>query len=273
MGYMVLIVLNLLLIIGVIYWIRQTLHVNNTETESYIDNPTLTNSFKDYSSYFSHMTGLEIGGPSLFFKSSGIYSAPAKLDNINFAHDTLWSTNVSNSDYIFEGKTIPGKTYISDIVNLGIVKDKTYDFVFASHVLEHVVNPLKAIGEITRVLKDNGICVLILPWKEETFDHKRPISKFSKLLENYNTNRDEVYIDDYLPEVRQYYDLSRDLPAGTMDQFLARCKDNYINRGLHVHVFDFDLIVQCLRFFKYDVLDMQLVKPYHQTVLAKKTMD
>jgi hypothetical protein len=69
-------------------------------------------------------------------------------------------------------------------------------------------------------LKDDGICILILPWKEGTFDHRRPISSFTKLLENYVTNRDERYIDDYLPEIKEFYDLSRDKPAGNMEQFL-----------------------------------------------------
>ena len=243
---------------------------SNLESNLETDNLKLSKTFKDYSKILNNKEGLEIGGPSTFFHHSGIYTAPIKLDNVIFAENTLWNNTKNNSDYIFNGKTIPGKVYISDIVDLSIIKDKTYDFVFASHILEHVVNPLKGLSEITRVLKDEGLCILILPWKEATFDHKRPISQFSKLLENYNNNRDEKYIDDYLPEIKEFYDLSRDIPAGTMEQFLDRCKKQYENRGLHVHVFDFELIIKCLNFFNYKVIDTQFVQPYHQIVVGQK---
>jgi SAM-dependent methyltransferase len=41
--------------------------------------------------------------------------------------------------------------------------DATYDFVFASHVLEHIANDKQAISEIRRILKPNGIAVLPVP--------------------------------------------------------------------------------------------------------------
>ena len=42
-------------------------------------------------------------------------------------------------------------------------EDHTYDFVFASHVLEHIPNDRKALQEIHRILKPNGIAVLPVP--------------------------------------------------------------------------------------------------------------
>ena len=46
--------------------------------------------------------------------------------------------------------------------------DQTYDFVFASHVLEHIRNDNKAISEIRRILKLNGIAILPVPLVAET---------------------------------------------------------------------------------------------------------
>lgn len=230
----------------------------------------LKDTFNNYSELLSNKEGLEIGGPSTFFYPSGVYTAPKKLDNVIFAESTLWNSTKNGSDYIFNGKNIPGKVYISDIVDLSIIRDKSYDFVLASHILEHVVNPLKGLKEITRVLKDDGICILILPWKEATFDHKRPITPFAKLLENYNKDRNERNIDDYLPEIKEYYDLSRDKPAGSMENFLKRCESNYENRALHVHVFDFELIIECLKYFNYKIIDTQFVRPYHQILVGQK---
>jgi SAM-dependent methyltransferase len=42
-------------------------------------------------------------------------------------------------------------------------EDATYDFVFASHVLEHIREDMRAIREIRRVLRPKGIAVLPVP--------------------------------------------------------------------------------------------------------------
>lgn len=41
--------------------------------------------------------------------------------------------------------------------------DQSYDLVFASHVLEHIPQDIKAIAEISRILKPNGIAILPVP--------------------------------------------------------------------------------------------------------------
>jgi SAM-dependent methyltransferase len=53
--------------------------------------------------------------------------------------------------------------------------DETYDFVFASHVLEHIPDDEKAISEIRRILKPNGIAVLPVPLVvEKTVEYPEP---------------------------------------------------------------------------------------------------
>jgi SAM-dependent methyltransferase len=51
---------------------------------------------------------------------------------------------------------------ISDIQHIP-VRDEAFDFVICWHVIEHVPNPEKAIEEINRVLRPNGILVLGVP--------------------------------------------------------------------------------------------------------------
>ena len=46
--------------------------------------------------------------------------------------------------------------------------DASYDFVFASHVLEHVRDDQKAVAEIRRILKPRGMAVLPVPVLGET---------------------------------------------------------------------------------------------------------
>jgi SAM-dependent methyltransferase len=42
-------------------------------------------------------------------------------------------------------------------------EDESYDLVYASHVLEHIRNDRKAISEIARIVKRNGIAILPVP--------------------------------------------------------------------------------------------------------------
>jgi SAM-dependent methyltransferase len=53
--------------------------------------------------------------------------------------------------------------------------NETYDFVFASHVLEHIPDDEKAISEIRRILKPNGIAILPVPLvAEKTIEYPEP---------------------------------------------------------------------------------------------------
>ncbi len=54
-------------------------------------------------------------------------------------------------------------------------EDQSYDFVFASHVLEHIRNDERAISEIRRILRPNGIAVLPVPLvAEKTVEYSEP---------------------------------------------------------------------------------------------------
>ncbi len=54
-------------------------------------------------------------------------------------------------------------------------EDGTYDFVVASHVLEHVPDDMKAIREIRRVLTSTGIAILPVPLiAERTVEYPAP---------------------------------------------------------------------------------------------------
>jgi SAM-dependent methyltransferase len=53
--------------------------------------------------------------------------------------------------------------------------DESYDFVFASHVLEHVPNDEKAISEIHRILRPKGMAILPVPIvAEKTIEYPEP---------------------------------------------------------------------------------------------------
>ena len=125
--------------------------------------------------------GVEIGGPS---DSGGfIYRRSSQMDNVIFSRETVWSSH-ENSKYNYcYGKT--GNVIINDAVNITGVGNEAYDFVFSSHCLEHIANPIKALKEWLRIVKRGGCVILIVPEKTKCFDHKRDISKFAVLLAQY----------------------------------------------------------------------------------------
>lgn len=225
------------------------------------------------SSVLSGKKGIEIGGPSQIFQTSGVYAMIGALDNVVFSDQTIWAS-FSNKVYnyyqprdtsgcvsacIHGGSSTQGrqgKLFEMDAVDLSPIPDDSYDVVLSSHSLEHIANPLKALKEWIRIIKKGGHIVLILPEKSKCFDHKREHTKFPVLLDKFNRNVGEDSLDS-LPEILRLHDLSLDLPAGNFEQFTKRSLNNFQNRCLHHHVFNLELIQSICEFF-----DIKLV--YHQ---------
>jgi len=59
------------------------------------------------------------------------------------------------------------------------------DYVCASHVLEHLVNPIAAILEWHRVLKSGGFLYLVVPDKRHTFDEPRHVTSPQHIIRNF----------------------------------------------------------------------------------------
>ena len=57
-------------------------------------------------------------------------------------------------------------TYIADICNnnAGIINANRFDIVVCTEILEHTLNPFKAVQEIHRVLKTNGVALVSIPF-------------------------------------------------------------------------------------------------------------
>ena len=67
-----------------------------------------------------------------------------------------------------------GVTHNIDIQNIPF-DDNSYDFIYASHVLEHIPDDKKALREIYRILKPSGIAILPVPIVcNETVEYSEP---------------------------------------------------------------------------------------------------
>ena len=77
---------------------------------------------------------------------------------------------------------------IAEATDLYFSADSEYDFVCSGHVLEHVANPLKAIYEWKRVVREGGIIYCGVPDKRYTFDRKRERTPISHLISDYQSD-------------------------------------------------------------------------------------
>ncbi len=81
--------------------------------------------------------------------------------------------------------------------------DHSLDYVIASHVLEHVANPIAALAECTRVVQPGGVLYLVVPDRRATWEHTRALTPVAHLFEDYQrgtTACDASHIDEFVFE-------------------------------------------------------------------------
>jgi SAM-dependent methyltransferase len=233
-------------------------------------------SYKLCKDLIENKVGLEIGGPSNWFMPKDIiplYQYVNSLDNCNFSPETIWDGKRENGlTYQFYSGKPKGYQYVLDSTDLDIIPAQKYDFILASHVLEHIANPIKALIEWIRILKHDGILILILPHKDGTFDRKRNVSTLTHLIEDYENNTEESDIT-HLDEILNRHDLSKDPEAESFIQFKNRSLKNLENRCLHHHVFDTKLAVKLIDFVNLQIISVEALFPYHIIIIAQKTSE
>jgi hypothetical protein len=109
--------------------------------------------------------------------------------------------------------------------------------------------------------------LLILPDARLTFDHRRPITSFQHLLDDYRNGTGE---DDltHLEEILALHDLSRDPQARGPEEFRSRSLRNLENRALHQHIFDAALLQQIFRYFQVRSVYTDEAPPFHVIALG-----
>ena len=222
--------------------------------------------------------GLEIGGPTPL--AAHIYAALASCDNLaQFADATHARPElVDGAPFApLDDRPPTGRHIVGDAARLtSVVRPGSYEVLFASHILEHMKDPLGALREWDAALSPGGVLFLVLPWRDPTFDRFRAPNTLDQLAQKYVRARagESGALGADLEQVVRTIDLARDWgfpPGATADDLRARTLASPEGAEmLHWHVFDFHLLKELYACLNYDVVAMDLVAPFHQIVVGVK---
>ena len=112
------------------------------------------------------------------------------------------------------------------------------EFVIASHVIEHLANPIAFLVEVHRVLKQDGNFVLLVPDRHSTFDRGRPPTPLEHIVKELE--QDVRYVDDQ--HILDFLNHTSGSLHGRDDQSASRVSPEYLElhrqRSVHVHCWD-----------------------------------
>ncbi|NTW99704.1 MAG: methyltransferase domain-containing protein [Geobacteraceae bacterium] len=103
---------------------------------------------------------------------------------------------IEDVDFVWNGQPLPEL-----VGNKGC-----YDWIIASHVIEHVPDPISFLQQCQQLLKPTGYLSLIIPDKRACFDYFNAISMTGSLLDAYYEKR------------------TRPSPGQLFDYFMKTCK-------------------------------------------------
>lgn len=83
--------------------------------------------------------------------------------------------NIEEVDFVWRGENYMELTG----------KSKYYDWIVASHVIEHTPDLIGFLNDCETILKDDGVISLIVPDKRYCFDRYRPITGISKIIDSH----------------------------------------------------------------------------------------
>lgn len=149
---------------------------------------------------------------------------------------------------------------------LNPIADNSLDFVIASHLHEHVPNPLGLIKECYRVLRNDGVLYLAAPDKNYTFDRDRQRTALTHLindLENDTTTVDEAHLVDWVTHANK-----KTVPDDRMEK--ERVFQRELERSIHVHVWTWKDVVEFLR---YMIIHQRITLELCEVYLPKGVKD
>ena len=87
--------------------------------------------------------------------------------------------NIESVDFVWRGEPL--------VELIGMVE--RYDYIIASHVIEHIPDPVSFLQNCEKLLKPNGVLSFVVPDKRYCFDYFQPLSLTGSLIDAYLEKR------------------------------------------------------------------------------------
>jgi len=143
---------------------------------------------------------------------------------------------------------------LDDAQTMATVADGSYDFVIASHVIEHLRNPIGGVRQWLRVLKPSGRLYLVVPDKRRTFDRQRMRTTIEHLIvddRQPSAERDFEHFLDYAIHVHKSW-----LEPAIVEARRLEAED----ASIHFHTFIPQDIVALVRWVDEQVTPVRIVE-------------
>jgi predicted SAM-dependent methyltransferase len=137
-------------------------------------------------------------------------------------------------------------------------RDESQDFVIANHFIEHCQDPIGTIGNMVRVLREDGILYITLPDKRYTFDCDRPITPLEHILSDYRDGPGgsrRQHLEEWCRMVRKIED--SDALERAIQQIIT--SEGHIHYHVWTQTEMLELIITLQRLFD---LEVELVRKY-----------
>jgi SAM-dependent methyltransferase len=180
-----------------------------------------------YLSRFVGGDGIELG--------PGHQPFPLPFSGVRVRYVDRWKPdeNAGMFPELGEGVVFPTPDIIADLddESLSMLPDESEDFVIASHVLEHLCDPIRQLAEIHRVLRPGGVALVMLPDRRMTFDRARQGTTLEHLRADHEAGMrvpDDAHLEEFLIYT-EGWNAERD--AATRDATF----EHHRRRSFHVH--------------------------------------
>ena len=130
------------------------------------------------------------------------------------------------------GRPLMEPDFIGDAETLDGLPDRTFDFVIANHVIEHLQDPILFLQSVARTLAPGGRAMIAAPDKRYCMDHSRSLTAFEHLVEDHERGPATTQRSHYL----RYF-----MEAGGMnatDAETATAATDMDDIRFHYHVWD-----------------------------------
>lgn len=135
-----------------------------------------------------------------------------KAENIKMVHFAPEASlrnffkNLSFNEYRTADLMMDGVDDKADLTDLNLYESNYFDFFICSHMLEHILDDIKAMEELYRILKPGGTGILVVPILEglnEIYEDSSVITEEDRLLHFWQEDHVRMYNKDgYLKRLK-----------------------------------------------------------------------